>query len=377
VVIEATEFGDVLMNSGVRVAQGIEVPIENTTQYDDTCGQATAIGFYLSYGDTLSPQPDPAPPGSDEGDPFHISSTSDFIHSIIWRRSLAMNNSDVTTLRQGDLNLIQDSNDLTTQLLWLPIDVAYETVRNGSWAGGINITVLASLEARAFGWYHYVLNASETFFPEAAPYLRLNYTAAGTANGLMKFPYLRESRRSQYGIEGFRLCHDFAAMKDNGPGCWKPPADAAMPSTAAGKDDATATGKDSESNGFRWVDTIGIGNYGFDVHRMATTVCTLPEYLQYSPDPYPAVPYYLPFRALTSWDAPNLLVAGKSMSQTFFANAVTRLHPEEWVTGSAAGVAAALMVQRGWNETTKVHENYQELQAALKTTVIGQPLEWT
>ena len=42
--------------------------------------------------------------------------------------------------------------------------------------------------------------------------------------------------------------------------------------------------------------------------------------------------------------APNLLVAGKCMAESFRANANTRLHPSEWTTGVAAGGAAVLMV---------------------------------
>ena len=34
VVIEASEFGDVLLTSGVRVASGIESPLENSTTYN-------------------------------------------------------------------------------------------------------------------------------------------------------------------------------------------------------------------------------------------------------------------------------------------------------------------------------------------------------
>ena len=41
-------------------------------------------------------------------------------------------------------------------------------------------------------------------------------------------------------------------------------------------------------------------------------------------------PYYIPLRALMVGGAPNLLAAGKTMSQSFHANSNTRLHPSEW-----------------------------------------------
>ena len=41
---------------------------------------------------------------------------------------------------------------------------------------------------------------------------------------------------------------------------------------------------------------------------------------------------------------------GETMAQTFHANAATRLHSVEWHSGTAPGVAAALMVENGWDK---------------------------
>lgn len=69
---------------------------------------------------------------------------------------------------------------------------------------------------------------------------------------------------------------------------------------------------------------IGVYLYG-DVHRLADGVCTgSSAYPDYVYSTHPVKPYYIPFRALTVATAPNLLVAGKSMAQTFMANAATR-----------------------------------------------------
>ena len=43
---------------------------------------------------------------------------------------------------------------------------------------------------------------------------------------------------------------------------------------------------------------------------------------------------------MTHSDAPNLVLAGKTMAQSFYANAITRLHPSEWSSGAAAALAA-------------------------------------
>jgi hypothetical protein len=135
----------------------------------------------------------------------------------------------------------------------------------------------------------------------------------------------------------------------------------------------------------RFNDSVAFGNYGSDCHNIKT--CKPPAYL--SPAPKTA-PFYIPFRALThqvlfqyiictclaravsfalapspartpvpctlayhisiltclfehtDQDAGNLLVAGKTMAQSFFYNSASRLHPAEWSSGVAAGAAASL-----------------------------------
>jgi hypothetical protein len=114
---------------------------------------------------------------------------------------------------------------------------------------------------------------------------------------------------------------------------------------------------------------------GFDIHRLMNSTCVLPAYLQWGGMPAEARPYYVPIRALTHYESPNLLLAGKTMSMSFYANAVTRLHPSEWSTGSAAGAGAALMAHHGWDSVGLYH-NVSALQALLSSDVVGQPLAW-
>ena len=64
------------------------------------------------------------------------------------------------------------------------------------------------------------------------------------------------------------------------------------------------------------------------------------------------------------------------MSQSFYANAITRLHPSEWSSGAAAGAGAALMAARGW-DSAQVYANITVLQELLKSDAVGQPLEWS
>jgi len=69
-----------------------------------------------------------------------------------------------------------------------------------------------------------------------------------------------------------------------------------------------------------------------------------------------------------------LLVAGKSLATTFFANAAIRLHPEEWSSGVAAGAAAAVMFEKQF-DSSEAYANINLVQAAIKQ--LGSPIEWT
>ena len=89
------------------------------------------------------------------------------------------------------------------------------------------------------------------------------------------------------------------------------------------------------------------------------------------PRPNSTVPFFIPFRALTVAGAPNMLVAGKSMATSFLTNSVTRLHPNEWASGTAAGVAAAMMSALNLS-STEMAADVSGLQDRLRS--LGVPL---
>ena len=68
-----------------------------------------------------------------------------------------------------------------------------------------------------------------------------------------------------------------------------------------------------------------------------------------------------------------MLVAGKTMAQSFMANSATRLHPTEWSTGTAAGVAAAYMSQTG-KTSRQTLESIAEVQSLVRAKT---PIDWT
>ena len=378
VVIEATEFGDVLLLGGLDVAQGAERAEADGGDAEQACGQATTLCYWTAWRAEAAPAPDPWPAGSDGGIPFEAPSANStnatharlwIDHALTWRRSAAADPSDSTQAREGDVALINQAglNDVDFVYLFESVPEARATAAAGAYAGGVDLTALALVEARAYGSYHALKAAVTAFMPAAGANFTLDAGAAGTQTGLAKMPYLRDSRRAAAGIDKFRLCHDFAAPASPGPGppgCYN-----------GARADPGAGAAGPLEPGFKFVDSVALGAYGFDIHRLSNATCVLPAYLQWGGMPAEARPYYVPWRALTHYEAPNLLVAGKSLSQSFYANAVTRLHPSEWSTGNAAGAGAALMAHFAWSSLDAFH-NVSVLQSLLASDVIGQPLAW-
>jgi hypothetical protein len=118
----------------------------------------------------------------------------------------------------------------------------------------------------------------------------------------------------------------------------------------------------------RFADRIALGAYPADIHRL--TGVEYPAYLAAAHD---TLPFHIPFRALTNRQFKNMLVAGKTMSQSFLANSATRLHPIEWSTGAASGVAAAMMA-RDASSSRQLLEHIDRLQQRVRRYT---PIDWT
>jgi len=88
--------------------------------------------------------------------------------------------------------------------LFKPVAAAREDVLTGKWAGGLNLTVLRAAETEALGWYGWfkahVWFGSRLTLRDAA--VNTSNSPVGTCTGLMKMPYIRDSRRT-VGIGGF------------------------------------------------------------------------------------------------------------------------------------------------------------------------------
>lgn len=260
VVVEATEFGDVLATAGLPFAQGVEAPTETSPPLD-TCGQAVTLPFFLRLvppGQPVPPPPPaPVPPTPPEAaqPPFSLQGYS---WERVWtyRRALLGNTSRASgggifdAVTDGDVSQQNwgQGNDYAAGYIFLPAAQAQAAAAAGQWAGGLNLTALRQAEERAIGWARWYVAAQTDAGVRAR--LALDTRSSGTSTGLPKMPYLRDTRRG-FGADGFVL--NSSALAGDG------------------------------QTGTRFADTVALANYPLDVHSVARSVCAMPAYIATGP----------------------------------------------------------------------------------------------
>ncbi|MBX3432091.1 MAG: FAD-dependent oxidoreductase [Pirellulales bacterium] len=311
VFLEATEWGDLFVLADAPYRQGCE-PAEDAPDFDDTCGQATVFDFVEEFHakPTDDDAPDPRIDGMGFGD---YAERADAWNQIWTYRRIR---GAAAAPGPGDLCLqnwgysrrrAEGGNDYPFGYLFLSAKLA--AAQRDDWQGGLDMSVLAAAEQRAFAWHQWFRRRAPAGIDPRQ--ITLSRTVLGTGHGLAKLPYIRDTRRS-VGLDGFVITYDDLAP---------PP---------------------QHGTGTRFPDRVALGAYAGDIHPLATC-----EYPQFDEHLRPTLPFYIPFRALTNAKYGNLLAAGKTMAQTFAANSAIRLHPIEWSSGTAAGVAAAMMAREG------------------------------
>lgn len=185
------------MTADLPLSQGIESPYEDSDSLISYCGQATTLPFYVTYGYSVAPDPDPWPKGDPEGLEYRQQGMS-WQRDWTYRRVSAGSDANSTCASPGETSVINvgGGNDFDNGYFFYSLDspeLKAQLASAGSWRGGINITAYAAAEQRAYGFYHWFkLNASSPI----TQFLILNATHTGTATGISKMPYLRDTRRS-------------------------------------------------------------------------------------------------------------------------------------------------------------------------------------
>lgn len=139
------------------------------------------------------------------------------------------------------------------------------------------------------------------------PGLRLRGDVVGTADGLAKYPYIRESRRIQ---------SVFTVLEEH-----------------VGKENRRlVAGEKAGDKAAGFFDSVGAGYYHIDLHPSTGGN----NYIDFA-----SLPFQIPLGALLPRRMKNLVPANKNIGTTHITNGCYRLHPVEWNIGEAAGMLIA------------------------------------
>ncbi len=336
VFLDATEWGEVLVLSGCDFQQALDKG-DDSEKSGSRCGQCTVFGFVQEL--RADPSDDSAAPATAEALGWgQYQGRPDAWEKVWTYRRIRGSRARPAT---GDLSLQnwgyspslrEGGNDYPFGYLFQGRKELRESAHD--WQGGVDLEVMRLAEQRALAWHHWLKEQTPRDIDPRRIVMAVG--VLGTGHGLSKLPYIRDTRRS-LGLDRYVL-----AVSD-------------------------LVGKDGDRTGTEFPDTIAIGCYPMDVHPLVT--CKYPAEVVEHRD---TRPFCIPFRALTHYQLKNLLVCGKTMAQDFMANSATRLHPIEWSSGTAAGVAAAWMVQ----EKADSREAYRRIDAVRERVAMRTPIHW-
>jgi hypothetical protein len=169
------------------------------------------------------------------------------------------------------------------------------------------------------------------------PELRLRDDVMGTADGLAKHVYVRESRRI------------------------------VAETTILEQHIAANAGATTAAQQFH--DSVGIGYYNIDLHPCTVTR----EFLHVA-----CHPFQIPLGALLPVRVDNLIAAAKNIGTTHVTNGAYRMHPIEWSIGEAAGALAAFSIER--RVRPRAVRARRDLLADFQSAIAGTldvPLAWS
>lgn len=166
------------------------------------------------------------------------------------------------------------------------------------------------------------------------PGLRLRPDVVGTADGIAKHPYIRESRRI-VSYHTVKEQHINASFNHEGVK--------------------------------QYEDSVGIGAYRIDLHPTVVT-----NRLFYAP----SYPFEIPLGSFIPIRMKNLLPSCKNIGCTHITNGCMRVHPVEWNIGESAGALAVFAINVG-KHPVDIYQNKQlvkEYQSILQK--LGVNIHW-
>jgi len=161
--------------------------------------------------------------------------------------------------------------------------------------------------------------------------VRLDGEHMGTADGLAKAPYIRESRRI---VAKKTIVEQEVAEKFN-------------PEPVQLKD------------------SVGVGHYAMDLHKTTRTGTSMYQAAQR---------FEIPLSAMIPVRMKNLLPACKNIGATHVTGGCFRLHPVEWTIGEAAGYLSAYCLENACTPTQVLEDHLEDFQKLLVEN--GFQLHW-
>lgn len=138
------------------------------------------------------------------------------------------------------------------------------------------------------------------------PGLRLRKDIVDTADGLAKYPYIRESRR---------IKAEFTILEQR-----------LLQTVKSGRHKVVSP----------FPDSVGIGSYSMDLHGTTEGDMTFGVHCS---------PFQIPLGSLIPKRMENLVAGCKNIGATHITNGAYRLHPIEWNIGESAGALAAFCLE--------------------------------
>ena len=341
VFIDATEWGEVMALADAPLLQGVEV-VDGELATHDTCGQSITYCFVQEmHAAAVADHPAIEDVGNMGLGAY--AERPDAWQKIWTYRRIKGDGGEASPgelcLQNWGYDVERDEGGNDYPFAYLFLDADRTAAQRDDWQGGVDVGVLAAAEKRALAWHEWFRNASpDGVDPDQ---ITLNGEVLGTGHGLAKLPYIRDTRRS-VGVGGFLLKFEDLIAPVEG-------------------------GRLTRRTGTEFPDRVALGAYPADIHPLVG--CKYPEHVHVN---HPTMPFYLPLRALTNDGFANLMVAGKTMAQTFVANSATRLHPIEWSSGVAAGVVAADLAGSGATTAEACDDHERLRQRVARHT----PVDW-
>jgi hypothetical protein len=390
-VIEATETGELLGLADVPYRVGVDPrshrnPSSSSLDAYPYCTQAFTYTFAMEA--TAQPQSVQNPSFYGQYEPFYsydkprygTNPNLVFTYRRIWSekpgaKDKEVNPGDISMQNWGGGNDYGPGNAIDNFIYTRQQLQETGQLAPGNWQGGLRVSSLKGGEELAHGYYYWLVNGTTDSKLGAGvkkPWPNLGYlqgleSPMGTAHGLSKFPYIRESRRI-IGRPGYAYPQGFGIDEvDVSRKNYREPYYA---ENLSGKDydnlftimaglktlDVITDRLPVEQIKLRgrsriFPDSVGIGHYPIDFHPCFTDHPPEKPGNQERPGERQGAertyPYQIPLRALIPQRIDNLLVAGKAIATSHISAATYRVHSFEWSSGAAAGITAAFALEKG------------------------------